>query len=120
MRERIESGMAAWGRLAYRHARIIILLVLATVAALATQLPRLEFDTSTESFLHADDPLRITYNTFREQFGRDDLVLIAIETEEVFEAAFLEKLRAFHEELENEVPHLEEVRSLINARNTRG
>jgi predicted RND superfamily exporter protein len=120
VRERIERWMAAWGRLVYRRARLVLLLVVAAVSALASQLPRIEFDTSTESFLHADDPLRVTYDAFREQFGRDDLILIAIETDDVFQLPFLEKLRAFHEDLEREVPNLEEVRSLVNARNTRG
>jgi predicted RND superfamily exporter protein len=120
VRERIESLLAAWARLAYRRARLVILLVVAAVAGLSSQLPRIEFDTSTESFLHADDPLRVTYDAFRDQFGRDDLVVIAIETDDIFEPAFLEKLRAFHEELESGVPNLEEVRSLVNARNTRG
>jgi predicted RND superfamily exporter protein len=120
MRERIESWMAAWGRMVYRRARLVILLVVAAVLALGSQLPQIEFDTSTESFLHGDDPLRVTYDAFREQFGRDDLIVIAIQTDDVFELAFLEKLRAFHDELETEVPNLEEVRSLINARNTRG
>ena len=120
MRERIESSLAAWGRLVYRRARLVIPLVVAAVAALGSQLPQIEFDTSTESFLHDDDPQRVTYDAFREQFGRDDLVVIAIESDDVFGLAFLEKLRAFHDELESEVPNLEEVRSLINARNTRG
>ena len=39
---------------------------------------------------------------------------------EIFDLAFLEKLRAFHRDLEREVPYLERVTSLINARSTRG
>jgi predicted RND superfamily exporter protein len=120
VRKRIDRALAAWGHFAYRHAWPVIACVLLVVAALGSQLPRLEFDTSTESFLHEDDPLRITYDEFREQFGRDDQVVIAIETADVFDAAFLDKLRALHEDVEDEVPSLEEVTSLINARNTRG
>jgi hypothetical protein len=37
----------------------------------------------------------------------------------VFEQRFLERLRALHEALEERVPHLEEVTSLVNARDTR-
>ena len=39
---------------------------------------------------------------------------------EIFDLAFLEKLRAFHRDLEREVPYLERVTSMINARSTRG
>jgi predicted RND superfamily exporter protein len=77
-------------------------------------------DNSVEGFLHDDDPTLIRYNEFRDQFGRDDVTIIAIETPDVFDLGFLEKLRALHEDLEAEVPHLDEITSLINARSTRG
>jgi predicted RND superfamily exporter protein len=112
--------MAGWGRFAHRHAWPIIALSLAIVSALASQLPQLELETSTEGFLHEDDPVRITYDEFRAQFGREDQVVMAIETENVFDMGFLSRLRSLHADIENEVPHLEEVASLINARNTRG
>jgi len=120
MRDRIEAGFAAWGHLAYRHAWPVIALVLAISAALGTQLGDLELDTSTDGFLHEGDPLRVDYGAFREQFGRDDLIVVAIKTPDVFDLAFLEKLREFHRELEEQVPNLVDVQSLINARNTRG
>ena len=120
MRERLERLLSRWGRFAYGHAWPILVLVIAAAATLASQLPKIEMETSTEGFLHEGDPLRTTYDAFREQFGRDDQVVIAIETSNVFDLDFLAKLRAMHEDIENEVPNLEEVSSLINARNTRG
>ena len=119
IRERIERAFARWGHRAYGHARLTISVVLLAAGALITQLPKIEFDTSTEGFLHADDPVRVTYDAFREQFGRDDRILIAIEPPEVFDLAFLAKLRDLHEEIENEVPKLQDVTSLVNARQTR-
>ena len=120
IRERIEHALARWGQRTYRHARLTIVAVLLVAGALITQLPQIELDTSTESFLHEDDPVRVTYDAFREQFGRDDRILIAIEPPEVFDLAFLAKLRDLHEEIENEVPKLQDVTSLVNARHTRG
>jgi hypothetical protein len=75
---------------------------------------------SAESFLPKDDPTRVTFDGFRKQFGRDDVVAIMIEPKEVFSAAFLEELRRFHGDLERKVPYLDEVLSLANARETRG
>ena len=72
MRERFERILAGWGQVAYRHPRLTIGLVLAILVPIFTQLPRLELNTSTEDLLHADDPIRIAYDRFREQFGRDD------------------------------------------------
>ena len=56
----------------------VILFVLAVIIALASQMKHLTVDTSTEGFLHKTDPLRIQYDKFRDQFGRDEKVLIAI------------------------------------------
>jgi predicted RND superfamily exporter protein len=79
-------------------------------------------DTSAESFLRPDDPAVLVYNAFREQYGSDELAVIALRAKEgdVFREDFLLTLKALHEDLENTVPHLDEVTSLINARNTRG
>ena len=98
----------------------VILFVLAIVIALASQMKNLTVDTTTEGFLHKTDPLRIQYDKFRDQFGRDEKVLIAIQSENIFTIKFLEKLNKLHKELENNVPYIEDVNSLINARNTRG
>lgn len=120
MRRAIERWFVAWGRFAYRRASLVIAGVLVTTGGLATQLPSLALDTSTEGFLHEGDPIRVDYEAFRHQFGRDDAVLIAIETERVFDLEFLARLRALHEEIEERVPKLQEITSLVNARETRG
>ena len=120
LRDHIERLFAAWGRFAYRHRWWVIGLVLLLVGSLASQLPKIHFDTSTEGFLHPDDPILVEYNAFRDQFGRDELILLALQPPDPFDLAFLETLRSLHERIEDEVPHLEEVTSLINARATRG
>ncbi len=118
--DRVEDAFERWGRFVCRRARLVTALCLLLAAGFAWQLPRLTFDVSDESFLHLDDPVWLTYETFKRQFGRDGGVLIAIQPDEVFDLAFLERLRAFHEDLEAHVPQLEEVTSLINVRNTYG
>ncbi len=120
MRQRIDQLLSAWGHFAFRHARTILVGALLVVGALSSQLPRLTLETSTEEFLKANNPTRIAYDEFRNQFGRDDLIVLAIRTETVFDRDFLARLRTIHEDIENDVPNLEEVSSLVNARNTRG
>ena len=88
--------------------------------ALGTRLSEVETDTSTEGFLQSDDPVKVAYDELRDQFGRDQLVILAIEPPDVFDLGFLEWLRGLHEDLEASVPHLEEVTSLVNVRSTRG
>ena len=89
-------------------------------AILASNLPTIQVDTSTEAFFSEDDQTRIAYEKFREQFGRDEIVLALIHPKKVFDIEFLKKLKAFHENLEKEVPHLDEVQSLINVTAMRG
>jgi predicted RND superfamily exporter protein len=98
----------------------VILSILLLTAALALQIRDLEIDTSNEGLLRPQDPILLAYNEFRDQFGRDDILLLAIESDNIFSAGFLEKLKRLHETLEAEVPHVNEITSLINARDTRG
>ncbi len=98
----------------------VIIFVIAILIAMASQMKYLTVDTSTEGFLHKTDPLRIQYDKFRDQFGRDEKVLIAIQSDNIFTLKFIKKLNKLHKELENNLPYIEDVNSLINARNTRG
>jgi len=118
-RDDIEKAFEAWGRLLARRAWLAITLSAALGLALTLQLPGLTVDTSSESFLRADDPVRITNDFFEQQFGRKGQVLIALEPDEVFAIEFLETLRSLHADLEG-VPQVAEVTSLINARSTFG
>ncbi len=120
IRYRIEAWFASFAEFIYDHRLKAIILMLGITMALMSQLPKITIDTSTEGFLHADDPILLDYNHFRDQFGRDEVVMVAIKTPNVFELVFLEKLRQIHAALEAEVPYIDEITSLINARNTRG
>ena len=118
-RERLEAGFEAWGGTLFRHRVKTIFLMAIVVGALVSGLPP-EFDTSTEGFFHEDDPAKISYDEFRDQFGREDAVLVLIRPTEVFNRDFLTRLGEFHQALKEEVPYLEDVTSLVNVRNTRG
>ena len=71
---------------------------------LASYVPLLEFDTSTEQMLKPNDPIRLRYEAFREQFGRDELIAVGIAGPRVFERGFLERLAALHRDLEQTCP----------------
>jgi predicted RND superfamily exporter protein len=120
IRERIELGFERWGHLTVQHPWAAIVVTLLIAGALSIQILWLGTDNSMEALLHDDDPAMVLYNQFRDQFGRDEYVLVAIKPANVFDLAFLNKLRAFHTELENEVPYLDEIISLVNARHTYG
>jgi predicted RND superfamily exporter protein len=119
-RDRIDLGFVRWGHFVFRHARAVIAAVALLTAGLASQLPELVIDGSDEAFLHETDPVRVTYDDYRVQFGREAVIAVAIRAPAIFDLGFLEKLRAFHRDLERELPQVEEVTSLINARYTHG
>lgn len=120
MRERLEAAFGRWAHFVWRRRFVLIVSMVAVGVGLGTRVPLLEIETDPEGYLRDDDPAKVAYDRLREQFGRDRLVMIAIEPPEVFDLAFLEKLRRFHEDLEAEVPYLEEVTSLVNVRSVYG
>ena len=119
-RNRIEKWFEAFAYVIYNHRIKALLLMLLLTMTIVSQIPKIKLDLSTEGFLHKDDQVLLEYNNFRDQFGRDEAVIIAIQPPNVFDAQFLEKLRKFHEALEEDVPYIDDITSMINARNTRG
>ena len=120
IRTRIEKWFERVARGIYRHRVFTVILMLLLCGAIISQVPKITLDTSTEGFLRDDDPALLAYNEFRDQFGRDEVIIVAVETESVFDRVFLKKVEALHEELEDNVPFIDDITSLINARNTRG
>ena len=120
IRARIEKWFEHLAYAIYSHRILTLIIILALSGLLIVQIPKITIDTSTEGFLHDNDPALLAYNAFRDQFGRDEVIIIAIKPAAVFDHRFLERLKALHEELEDHVPLIEDITSLINARNTRG
>ncbi len=119
-RMRSEEKFHHFSDVIYENKFKTLFAVLAMVAFLASNLPNITFDTSTEGFLYKDDPQILAYNDFRNQFGRDEKIIIALKTKDVFERRFLEKLFALHDDIEQHAPYISEVSSLKNARKTTG
>lgn len=120
MHHKLEQILGKFGEFIGKHPFIVILFSLLVIAFPISNVPKITMDTSTEGFLHKEDPMLIKYEKFKEQFGRDERILIAIENDHIFSVPFLTKLKQLHKELEENVPYLDEVTSLVNVRNTRG
>jgi len=85
-----------------------------------SSLGQLKMDVTTEAFLHEDDPSLTNYLDFKEAFGSDDLIIIGVKTRDVFQLDFLNTFEKLHRELAQEIPHLDDITSMVNVRNTRG
>ena len=120
MRKRIESWFEAVAGVIHDQAWLFILITGVVAVGLSLQIPKLRIDTSNESYFHHSDPVLTVYNDFKAQFGTDELVIVAIKAPKIFDRSFLLRLEKLHEELAQNVPHLADITSLVNARNTRG
>ena len=120
LRDKVEKRFETIAHILYRH-RIKTLLILFILSfSIISQLPKITIDTSTEGFLHETDPTLLSYNKFRDQFGRDEMIVVAIKAPDIFDLDFLSKLKQLHYDLSDNVPYIDDITSLINARNTRG
>lgn len=120
IRERIENSFGRFARFAYRNRVKVLLVMMIITAAFVSQLPKVRIDTSTEGFLHENDPDLLSYYEFRDQFGRDEMVIVALKPKNVFDIGFLRTLKSLHDDLAANVPHIDDITSLVNVRNTRG
>ena len=120
MHNKLEQLMGKFGGFIYDNPFKVILVILALLAFPVSHAPQIKMDTSTEGFMHDDDPVLLEYNAFRAQFGRDERVVVALKSDNIFTVKFLNTLKELHEDLENNVPYLEDITSLYNVRNTRG
>ena len=98
LRTRIDEGFADLGRTVFRHRLKTLLLLAILLGGLLSQLPKLTADNSADVFFRKNDPALIEYNKFKDQFGRDEMVIVAVRPPEVFDAKFLMKLRGLHDD----------------------
>ena len=83
---------------------------------LSTQLTKIYFDTSTEGFLNPEHTSIKHYNSFREEFGHDELLIIAVRANHILEKNFIKAINKLFKDLSLNLPHTESVDSLFNAR----
>jgi predicted RND superfamily exporter protein len=116
----IEKKFEGFTYFIIKHRLKALFLLFILVFGLASNLPKIKFDTSTEGFLYEDDPQILKYNAFRKQFGRDEKIIVAVKTDNIFDKEFLEKFFRLHSELEENLPNIKAIDSLKNARKTTG
>lgn len=119
-RTKSESRLENMGVWITKNPIKIITVMLLLSFAIISNLPKITIDTSTEGFLHENDPALVRYEAFKEQFGQDEKIMVVVQSKDIFDIGFLKNLQKLHSELENSVPHLNDITSLLNARNTRG
>ena len=85
--DNVEKAFEKAGYWLYQNPLKILFICFLFIGALLYQLPKLTVDTSTESLLHKTDQSRLEYNAFRDQFGRAEMIIIAIKPPVINSAA---------------------------------
>jgi len=120
IRDRLEAWFGELGLWVFDHRWMTLIGVILLCAPFLAQLGSITIDNRTERMFLEGDAALIDYREFRDQFGTDDYIVVALDPPEAFSLAFFSQLRNLHTELEHKVPHVAEVTSLVNARRTYG
>ena len=120
MLKKTEKKLAQFVVLTTKHPIITLVIAVALSLTFLSHAPQVKLDTSTEGFLHPDDPYLVQYNKFRNEFGREEMIIATVRSSDIFKLEHLMTLKSLHLELEQSVPYVDEVISLYNARYTHG
>ena len=104
----------------YTNPIIYLLSILFFTIILSLYLPNIKVDMSPEAALHTNDPVLIEYKQFLEKYGKDTNIIVAIKSDNIFSHDFLNTLIKLHNTLEEQVPAINQIKSLVNVRNIRG
>jgi len=86
---------------------------------LASQVPRIEVDTSAESFMVEKDPARAFYEDAKRRFGSDNLTVVLVQADDVFTAPALAAVKRLSDALDR-LDGVTRVESLTTVNNIRG
>jgi predicted RND superfamily exporter protein len=112
--------LSSFGITVIRFRNLFLAIIVLGIGLLSYNIPKLSIATSLESSFRGHNQAIQEYQEFRDLFGRDDKIVILINSEDIFSKHFLARLKEFHEDLENTLPMVSEVDSLINAKYIEG
>lgn len=93
--------MSRWTKIVLDRPWIVIAFVLVVTVVTGSFLTRLEFDASIDAMIPKDDPILAEQEAVVENFGSQELFLIAIQGDNVFTPATLRKIDAMAAQLED-------------------
>ena len=117
IKPRIDDTIYDTVRWIHRNRIKVLVINFVLIAFFGFQLTKITINTSTESYLDDDHPIFEDYRALIDQYGRgkQDLV-VAVKGPDVFTIDFVTRLKRLHEAIEENVPYVVEVNSIVNAR----
>jgi hydrophobe/amphiphile efflux-3 (HAE3) family protein len=98
--------------LSQRWMILVVITVLTGLSAAAAS--RVNFDSSIESWFIESDPSLATYNTFTDIFGADQIVVVGVFAEDIFDSKILRAVQQISDQA-GELQFVERVQSITNS-----
>lgn len=89
----------SWLKYVVEHPRQIIFAILLITLVFAWQIPNLRFQTSIYDLAIEDLPETIQYNSFKEEFGCEEIILVVAKAKYIFEPKTFEQVERLAKEL---------------------
>jgi hypothetical protein len=116
---RLNAGFARVGAWSYDHRWWVVALAVSLTALSAGLASQVRIDNSYENYFDSDDTTFLDYETYRDDFGSDEISYILYEAPErphgPWDIDVMRRIVELTEVLESEVPFIYEVNSLANA-----
>ena len=110
------GALAGWS---YDHRWLVVLIFLAVLAGSAYLASRTRVNNGYEAYFSPSDPTFIAYQTYREDFGSDEVSYVLYDAPDFehgpWNLEVMRKIADLTVALEDEVPFVYQVRSLVNA-----
>ncbi|MDR2152973.1 MAG: MMPL family transporter [Helicobacteraceae bacterium] len=116
----IDRRLYALARLVVAYPYLTIVASIAFCALFGLHVAKLRFDASAEGLLLSNDPKMVAYNDFLDRYGRDEMIIVAVQADDIFSPAPIAKIKRLQERIESETPYLARAESIVTARDTRG
>jgi predicted RND superfamily exporter protein len=109
-----------WARVSYDRAYLVLSACIIILGLLFSQIPKVVFDMSNEAMLHKTDSIRTNYENFKQEFGREDAIILSLEIPDGLDERVIAKVFELQNQIENEVPYLREITTILNVSYTYG
>jgi len=101
--------------LSIKNPKLTICLFIFITLLFSSQIHRLHFETSGESFLQKTDPARLAYEDFESKYGISAYFVILIEGDDLFSQEKISRLIEFESTIKKHTPYVASVESILNS-----
>lgn len=96
------------------HPKRFMLIFVLILISMGQFMRNVEFDSELENFVDESTEVRQIYNRVKDVFGRNDAVMLAAQGD-VLSTEFLTQFSELHDRIATELPHIDDVTSIVNA-----